>query len=64
MQCFYIARRGDLDKMLAGTGTEDGRIGYVAVTRARDLLILGIPVNTSAAVIIDIERKGFSGGEV
>ena len=56
----YIARKGDLDKMLAGTGTEDGRIGYVAVTRARDLLVLGIPANTSDAVIIDLKSKGFS----
>jgi superfamily I DNA/RNA helicase len=56
----YIARKGDLDKMLAGTGTEDGRIGYVAVTRARDLLILGIPANTPDAVISDLQSKGFS----
>jgi superfamily I DNA/RNA helicase len=56
----YIARKGDLDKMLAGTAAEDGRIGYVAVTRARDLLILGIPANTPNAVIIDLTTKGFS----
>jgi hypothetical protein len=42
------------------TYPDRARIGYVAVTGARDLLILGIPVHTSAAVIIDIKRKGFS----
>jgi hypothetical protein len=55
----YIARKADLDNMLSGTGTEDGRIGYVAVTRARDLLVVGIPANTLADVIKNLESKGF-----
>jgi superfamily I DNA/RNA helicase len=55
----YIAKKGDLDKMLAGTGSEDGRIGYVAVTRAKDLLLVAIPANTAPAVISDLEAKGF-----
>jgi len=56
----YVARKNDLDKMLAGTGTEDGRIGYVAVTRAKDLLIVAIPTNTAPGVISDLEAKGFA----
>lgn len=56
----YIARKNDLDRMLAGTGTEDGRIGYVAVTRAKDLLIVAIPANTAPAVVSDLESKGFA----
>lgn len=56
----YIAKKNDIDRMLAGTGTEDGRIGYVAVTRAKDLLILAIPTNTTPAVISDLESKGFA----
>lgn len=55
----YIAKKSDLDRMLAGTGTEDGRIGYVAVTRAKDLLIVGIPANTAPPVISELEAKGF-----
>ncbi|MEJ1960039.1 MAG: UvrD-helicase domain-containing protein [Gammaproteobacteria bacterium] len=55
----YVARKGDLDKMLAGTGTEDGRVGYVAVTRARDLLIVGIPAKTPDAIVADLKAKGF-----
>ena len=56
----FIAKKNDLDKMLAGTGTEDGRIGYVAVTRARDLLIVAIPANTAPSVVSELEAKGFS----
>jgi len=31
--------------MIDGPTTEVGRIGYVAVTRARNLLVLGVPDN-------------------
>ena len=31
--------------LLAGTHSEVGRIGYVAVTRAKNLLWLGVPAN-------------------
>jgi UvrD/REP helicase N-terminal domain len=55
----YITKKADLDNMLSGTGTEDGRIGYVAVTRARDLLIVTAPANTSADVIKNLVSKGF-----
>ncbi|PVM82071.1 DEAD/DEAH box helicase [Caulobacter endophyticus] len=39
----YIVTKAHLDAMLAGVGTEDGRIGYVAVTRPRDLLWVAVP---------------------
>lgn len=39
----YIVTKAHLDALLAGVGTEDGRIGYVAVTRPRDLLWVGVP---------------------
>jgi len=29
--------------LLDGIGTEDGRIGYGALTRARDLFVLAVP---------------------
>ncbi|ADW71583.1 DEAD/DEAH box helicase [Granulicella tundricola] len=38
----YMAERAHLKALLDGTGSETGRIGYVAVTRARDLFWLGI----------------------
>lgn len=38
----YLATKEHLKAMLSGTGTEVGRIGYVALTRARDLFWLGI----------------------
>lgn len=39
----YIADRGQVRNMLDGTHTELGRIGYVAVTRARNLFVLAVP---------------------
>lgn len=39
----YMATREHIEAMLDGVATEVGRIGYVAVTRARNLLWLGIP---------------------
>jgi hypothetical protein len=39
----YMATREHIEAMLNGVNTEVGRIGYVAVTRARNLLWLGVP---------------------
>jgi len=41
----YIATKAQIEAILGGVGTELGRIGYVAVTRARDLFWLGVPGN-------------------
>jgi hypothetical protein len=38
----YLADKEHLKALVNGTGTELGRIGYVAVTRARNLFWLGI----------------------
>jgi hypothetical protein len=38
----YLADRDHVKAMVGGTGSELGRIGYVALTRARDLFWLGI----------------------
>lgn len=56
----YLTAKKDLDTMLAGTGDEEGRIGFVAVTRARDLLVVAIPKNTSSATVQTMMDKGFS----
>jgi len=39
--------------------TEVGRIGYVAVTRARNLLWLGIPANALADLRPALAARGF-----
>ncbi|WP_025804989.1 UvrD-helicase domain-containing protein [Pseudomonas chlororaphis] len=39
----YVATKEHILAMLGGVGTELGRIGYVAITRARNLLWIGVP---------------------
>ncbi|WP_342308923.1 ATP-dependent helicase [Burkholderia pyrrocinia] len=41
----YVATKEHILAMLGGVGTELGRIGYVAITRARNLLWIGVPAN-------------------
>jgi superfamily I DNA/RNA helicase len=55
----YLARTKDITKLLQGATSEDGRIGYVAVTRARDLLLLAVPNTAKKSVLDGIEAKGF-----
>ena len=42
----YVASKDHVQALLAGVGSELGRIGYVAITRAKNLLWLGVPANT------------------
>ena len=39
----YVADKAHIRAMLDGPTTENGRIGYVAVTRARNLFVLAVP---------------------
>lgn len=55
----YLANREHIDALLAGVGTEVGRIGYVAVTRARDLLWLGVPANALEELRPALIARGF-----
>jgi superfamily I DNA/RNA helicase len=55
----YLATTSEIKQMIAGTETEEGRIGYVAITRAKDLLILGVPASADKTVIAAVEQKGF-----
>lgn len=41
----YVANKDQIRKMIDGTNSEVGRIGYVAATRARNLLVLAVPEN-------------------
>lgn len=55
----YFANREHANALLAGVDTEVGRIGYVAVTRARNLFWLGIPVNSATELRPALLERGF-----
>jgi len=54
----YLTQKANLDALVAGTTAEDGRIGFVAATRARDLLVIAIPEKTGDDVIKALEGFG------
>jgi AAA domain len=56
----YLTNKGDVDALVAGTGDEEGRIGFVAVTRGRDLLVVAIPSGTSDETIAKLKACGFT----
>ena len=56
----YLLRSSDVSKLLAGPIHEDGRIGYVGLTRARDLLVVALPNTTKAEIIERFRCAGFS----
>lgn len=56
----YLADKDDLKALVGGTGGEEGRIGFVAATRARDLLVVAIPKGTHADVIDLLTAHGFT----
>ncbi len=55
----YLANREHANAMLAGVNSEVGRIGYVAATRARNLLWLGVPANALAELRPALLACGF-----
>ncbi len=55
----YIAEKAHVSALLAGVDTELGRIGYVAVTRARDLFWLGVPANAIKELRPALLARGF-----
>jgi hypothetical protein len=54
----YVAQKGHVRAFLNGTGTEEGRIGYVALTRARDLFVLAVPDNCLAEFEAELQAVG------
>ncbi|MEY9768568.1 superfamily I DNA/RNA helicase [Sinorhizobium fredii] len=56
----YIARKDDIEALLQGPTTETGRIGYVAVTRAQNLIVLGVPHDHIDAFRPRLIATGFS----
>src|SRR5207249_2366973 len=55
----YLAERTHVKALIEGTGTETGRIGYVAVTRARDLFWLGISSADATLLQKDLVAHSF-----
>jgi hypothetical protein len=55
----YAADRTQVRGLLEGTNTEVGRIGYVAVTRARNLFVLAVPENCIVEFQDKLLARGF-----
>lgn len=55
----YVADKGQVQDLLNGTTTEVGRIGYVAVTRARNLFVLAVPDNCVDELEPELLQSGF-----
>lgn len=55
----YITLKDHAEEMLAGVGIEVARIGYVASTRARDLLWVAVLVNALKDLRPLFEAKEF-----
>lgn len=55
----YLANKEHAIALLAGIDTEVGRIGYVATTRARNLLWLGVPANALEELRPALLARGF-----
>ncbi|MNJ23735.1 putative ATP-dependent DNA helicase YjcD [compost metagenome] len=56
----YVATKANICAMLGGTDTEDGRIGYVALTRAENLFWLAVPDSCLGEVREDLIKAGFT----
>ncbi|SOB89371.1 ATP-dependent helicase [Thalassospira xiamenensis] len=55
----YVTKKEHVVSMLAGTGSEVGRIGYVAVTRAKNLLWLAVPSSSLSELRTKLIAHGF-----
>lgn len=55
----YVAKKPNVEALLEGTVTEEGRIGYVAITRARNLFWLALPHTSLKALRGDLIAAGF-----
>lgn len=55
----YMASKAHVSALLDGSSTEDRRIGYVAATRARDLLWLAVPATALKGLRAQLEARGF-----
>lgn len=60
----YVASKSNIEEFLAGTKTENGKIGYVALTRARNVFVLAVPSDALAALKPLLDATGFQDGHV
>ncbi len=56
----YVATKANISALLEGTGTEEGRIGYVALTRAKNLFWLAVPNSCLGAMRERLIKAGFT----
>jgi len=56
----YVANRAQTCELLDGTATEVGKIGYVALTRAKNLFLLGVPDSCAGELEARLEACGFT----
>lgn len=55
----YMTLKDHAEELVSGVGTEVGRIGYVATTRARNLLWVAVPTKALKELRPQLEAKGF-----
>lgn len=55
----YVASKEHVKELISGPATEVGRIGYVALTRARNLFLLAIPEKNLRDLSTPLEAHGF-----
>ncbi|WP_238393637.1 hypothetical protein [Serratia sp. 3ACOL1] len=55
----YLAKKSHIEALLSGTGDEEGRIGYVAITRAKNLFWLAVPQSCLKELKENLISAGF-----
>ncbi len=55
----FVATKANIKALLSGTSGEEGRIGYVAITRARNLFLLAVPQSNLKELRGDLITAGF-----
>lgn len=55
----YVAKKANITALLDGTATEEGRIGYEALTRAKNLFWLAVPNSCLGVMRADLIKAGF-----
>ncbi len=60
----YLAAKEHVSALLAGVSTEVGRIGYVAITRAKNLVWLAVPASALAELRPALVASGFQEARV
>jgi hypothetical protein len=60
----YIANKEHARALITGVDSELGRIGYVALTRTRDLFWLAVPANCVEELRADLIARGFREADV